>query len=109
MDLIMNVKQKVNVVNVISSSGEGGIGILLLIRDTGVTRNDLSRFIAANTNYFSPIGDESKYTLNNTGPFKGSRIDIITDLYSKEPRLRGDDFYLYILMAFVIGYSLGGL
>lgn len=46
MDMIMNVKQKVNVVNVISSGGEGGNGILSLIRDTGVTRNDLSRFIA---------------------------------------------------------------
>ncbi len=105
----MNIEVKTNIVEKISETGKCGIGLISLSNDINVPLSRLRRFVQANTDYFCRVGENSKYVINRTGRFKGSKEEIISDLMSKEARSKNIEFYSYILIAFCIGYTLGNL
>lgn len=105
----MDIEGKINIVEKISEAEHSGIGLISLANGTGIPQSRLRRFIESNTDYFCRVGEKPKYVINRTGVFKGLRKEIVSDLYAKEIKSKNISFYLCILAAFFVGYTLGNV
>ena len=97
------------VLDSLASHGKQGCGIITLANQTNITQSTLREFLNSNTDFFCQLDNESKYTINSFGKYKGS-IEKMTIALAKQYNKSNVGYYAFTaVLAFWLGYIVGGI
>jgi hypothetical protein len=97
------------VLDSLASHGKTGCGIITLANQTNISQSILREFLNSNKDFFCQLNGESKYTINSFGRYKGS-IDKMTIALSKQYKEANlNQYAVLVILAFFLGYVLGGI
>jgi len=97
------------VLDSLASHGKTGCGIITLANKTSISQSVLRDFLNGNKDFFCQLNNESTYTINSFGKYKGS-IEQMTIALSKQYHQSNLAKYSVIaIFAFWFGYVLGSI
>ncbi|MCZ8531575.1 hypothetical protein [Alteromonas sp. PRIM-21] len=74
-----------------------GIGIINLAKKAEIEIHELRKCLPKHKDYFVFLPNEQKYAINNFGPFKGSRTNMVANYKNELKKQEVEWYWVYFL------------